>query len=251
MKTKFLLANSLILLSIFSFLPEKKITIWLIGDSTMSIKETKAYPETGWGMPFAFFWDSTVKVDNRAMNGRSTRTFMEEKRWDPVVHDLQEGDYVLIQFGHNDEVPSKKSYVPEKDFKANLEKYIADTRSKKANPVLITPVARRKFDSTGHIQETHAVYAQIVRDVARENNVPLIDLSAISKSLYQKLGPEDSKYLFNYLVPYEHPNYPEGKQDDTHFSELGARKIAEIVLQEIKNLKLELADRIVKPVIKS
>jgi lysophospholipase L1-like esterase len=251
MKTRLLLANSLILLSFFSFLPGKKITIWLIGDSTMSIKETKAYPETGWGMPFVFFWDSTVKVDNRAMNGRSTRTFMEEKRWDPVVHDLQEGDYVFIQFGHNDEVPSKKSYVPEKDFKANLEKYIADSRSKKANPVLITPVARRKFDSTGHIQETHAVYAQIIRDVARENNVPLIDLSEKSKTLYQQLGPEVSKHLFNYLVPGEHPNYPEGKQDDTHFSELGARKIAEIVLQEIKNLKLELADRIVKPVIKN
>ena len=148
-------------------------------------------------------------------------------------------------------MPSKKSYVPEKDFKANLEKYIADSRSKKANPVLITPVARRKFDSTGHIQETHAVYAQIIRDVARENNVPLIDLSEKSKTLYQQLGPEVSKHLFNYLVPGEHPNYPEGKQDDTHFSELGARKIAEIVLQEIKNLKLELADRIVKPVIKN
>src|SRR5436190_21555468 len=117
----------------FAIPEKKKITIWMCGDSTMSIKETKAYPETGWGMPFVFFWDSTVKVDNRAMNGRSTRTFMEEKRWDPVVHDLQEGDYVFIQFGHNDEVPSKKSYVPEKDFKANLEKYIADSRSKKAN----------------------------------------------------------------------------------------------------------------------
>jgi lysophospholipase L1-like esterase len=115
---------------------------------------------------------------------------------------------------------------------------------------LLTPVARRKFDSTGHIQETHAVYAQIVRDVAKENNVPLIDLSEKAKTLYQQLGPEASKYLFNYLVPGEHPNYPEGKQDDTHFSELGARKIAEIVLAEIKNQKLELAERILKQVIK-
>jgi lysophospholipase L1-like esterase len=164
---------------------------------------------------------------------------------------MQEGDYVFIQFGHNDEVPTKKSYVTEKDFKANLVKYISDTRNKRANPVLITPVARRKFDSTGHIQETHAVYAQIVRDVARENNVPLIDLSEKSKTLYQQLGPDVSKLLFNYLVPGEHPNYPEGKQDDTHFSELGARKIAEIVLDEIKNLKLELADRMIKPVVKS
>jgi lysophospholipase L1-like esterase len=112
-------------------------------------------------------------------------------------------------------------------------------------------VARRKFDSTGHIQETHAVYAQIVRDVAKENNVPLIDLSEKAKWLYQQLGPDASKYLFNYLAPGEHPNYPGGKQDDTHFSELGARKIAELVLEEIKNLKLELADRVVKPVVKN
>lgn len=250
MKVRSILLTLMLSLPGFSFIPQKKITIWLIGDSTMSIKETKAYPETGWGMPFVFFWDSTVKVDNRAMNGRSTRTFMEEGRWDPLVNAMQEGDYVFVQFGHNDEVPTKKSYVPEKDFKANLIKYINDTRSKKANPVLITPVARRKFDSSGHIQETHAVYAQIVRDVARENNVPLIDLSEKSKMLYQQLGPESSKHLFNYLVPGEHPNYPEGKQDDTHFSELGARKIAELVLDEIKKQHFGLTDRIINPAVK-
>ncbi len=140
--------------------PNKKIKIWLIGDSTMSVKEIKTYPETGWGMPFVYFWDSTVAVDNRAMNGRSTRTFMEEKRWDPVVSEMQEGDYVFIQFGHNDEVPTKKSYVSENDFKSNLVKYVMDTRNKKATPVLITPVARRKFDSTGHVIGTHDVYSR-------------------------------------------------------------------------------------------
>ena len=245
---KLKLFTALWIMMAFSLSPGKKITIWLIGDSTMSIKETKAYPETGWGMPFVFFWDSSVTVDNRAMNGRSTRTFMEEKRWEPVVSNMREGDYVFIQFGHNDEVPSKKSYVTEKDFKANLIKYITDTRNKKANPVLITPVARRKFDSTGHIQETHAVYAQIVRDVARENNVPLIDLSEKSKALYQQLGPGASKYLFNYLSAGEHPNYPEGRKDDTHFSELGARKIAEIVLKEVKNILPDLTNRIIQTV---
>jgi lysophospholipase L1-like esterase len=230
--------------------PKKKIRVWLIGDSTMSVKDVKAYPETGWGMPFGNFWDSTVSIDNRAKNGRSTRSFMEEGLWKPVIEQMQEGDYVFIQFGHNDEVPTKKTYTKEDEFKSNLKKYIADTRSKKANPVLLTPVARRKFDSTGHIQETHAVYAQIVRDVAKEENVPLIDMAEKGKALYQQLGPETSKYLFNYLLPGEHPNYPEGKQDDTHFSELGARRIAEIVLAEIKNQQLELTERIIKPVVK-
>lgn len=226
--------------------PKKKIRIWLIGDSTMSVKNVKAYPETGWGMPFVYFWDTTVTVENRAMNGRSTRTFLDENRWQPVVNELQQGDYVLIQFGHNDEVPTKKSYVPEKDFKKNLEKYISDTKDKMAIPVLITPVARRKFDSTGFIQETHPVYAQLVRDVAKENNVYLVDLAEKSKQLFQQLGPATSVYLLNYLEPGVHPNYPNGKKDDTHFNELGARKIAELVLAEIRHLKLELADRIIQ-----
>lgn len=234
----------------FSMPVKKKTTLWLIGDSTMSVKDVKAYPETGWGMPFVYFWDSTIIVDNRAKNGRSTRSFMEEGLWKPVMEQMQEGDYVFIQFGHNDEVPTKKTYTKEDEFKSLLKKYIADTRSKRANPILLTPVARRKFDSTGHIQETHAVYAQIVRDVAKEENVPMIDLAEKAKTLYQQMGRDVSKYLFNYLLPGEHPNYPDGKEDDTHFSELGARRIAEIVLAEIKNLKLELADRAKKPAIK-
>jgi lysophospholipase L1-like esterase len=241
----FLFSTGLFIFMAFTLPPKKKIKVWLIGDSTMSVKDPKSYPETGWGMPFVNFWDSTVEVDNRAMNGRSTRTFMEEKRWDPVVNAMQEGDYVFIQFGHNDEVPTKKSYVNEKDFTANLLKYISDTRTKKATPVLLTPVARRKFDSTGTITETHP-YAQLVREVAKENNVALIDLSEISKAMLQQLGPISSKYLFNYLAAGEHPNYPEGKVDDTHFSELGARMVAQLVLAEIRALKLELTDRIVK-----
>lgn len=234
-------------LLLFSFsLPGKKIKIWLIGDSTMAPKQIKAYPETGWGMPFVYFWDSTVTVDNRAMNGRSTRTFMEEKRWEPVMNEMSEGDYVFIQFGHNDEVPAKKSYVPENDFRKYLVTYINDTRRKKGIPILLTPVARRNFDSTGHVVETHAVYAQIVREVARENKVTLIDLDVKSQALLQQLGPEASAYLFNQLAPGEHPNYPDGVKDNTHFNELGARKMAEIVLDDIRKQEPALAERIVK-----
>src|SRR5664279_4286781 len=124
----------------FAFSRENKITVYLIGDSTMADKEVKAYPETGWGMPFHYFFDSTVKVDNGAKNGRSTRTFIEEGRWQPVVDNLNEGDYVLIQFGHNDEVPTKKSYTTPEQFKENLLKFVQDARSRNTTPVLITPV---------------------------------------------------------------------------------------------------------------
>jgi lysophospholipase L1-like esterase len=228
-------------------LSQKKVKIWLIGDSTMANKEVKAFPETGWGMPFSYFFDSTVTVDNRAKNGRSTRTFIEEGRWKSVVENLNEGDYVMIQFGHNDEVPTKKSYTPEDQFKANLAKFITEARNKKAIPVLITPVARRKFDSTGKVEETHAIYTQLVKNVAKEYDVPLIDLDEKSQELYQQFGPENSKWLFNYTAPGEHPNYPAGHKDDTHFNELGARKIAEIVLAQIKNLLPALAEHIRPP----
>lgn len=231
---------------ILAFRQEQKITVYLIGDSTMADKEVIAYPETGWGMPFHYFFDSKVTVDNRAKNGRSTRTFIEQGRWQSVFDNLKEGDYVLIQFGHNDEVPSKGSYTTPEDFVTNLEKFVNESRSKKAIPVLITPVARRKFDSTGKIEETHAQYTLLVKDVAKKLDVPLIDLDEESQEMLQKLGPDDSKFLYNYLQPGENPHYPEGHKDDTHFNELGARKMAEIVLHDIRKLNLELANRIVK-----
>ncbi|MEO5563676.1 MAG: rhamnogalacturonan acetylesterase [Chitinophagaceae bacterium] len=227
--------------------PGKKITLWLIGDSTMSIKDPKTYPETGWGMPFVQFWDSTIRVDNRAKNGRSTKSFVAEGLWKPVIENMSEGDYVFIQFGHNDESKEKgERYSTPDEFKANLTSYITQSRSKKAIPILLTPVARRKFDEAGKIKETHLGYSDLVREVAKQQNVPLIDLDKKAQELYQQMGPENSKFLFNYLAPDEHPNYPKGMQDDTHFSEFGARKIAEIVLAELRNLKLELSDRIVK-----
>jgi len=238
------------LLMSFAFLPTaKRIKIFIAGDSTASIKEIKAYPETGWGMPFVNFWDSTVTVVNLAKNGRSTKSFIAEGSWQKIMDDAHEGDYVLIQFGHNDEVPTKKTYTTEGEFKSNLTKYVQETRSKKAIPILITPVSRRQFDSTGKAVETHP-YAHLVSEVAAAQNVLLIDLDKKSIELYQQMGKEKSALLFNHLKPGEHPNYPEGKEDNTHFNEYGARRMAELVLAEIRNFNLELADRIVSPAIK-
>ena len=241
------------ILALLAFRPAAPapIKVYLIGDSTMSIKQVKAYPETGWGMPFTAFFDETVTVDNRAQNGRSTKTFIAENRWQPVVNELHEGDYVFIQFGHNDEVPTKRSYTPEAEFVANLKRFVSETRSKKATPVLLTPVARRKFDDAGKIEETHAAYAELVRGVARETNTPLIDLDRTSQTLLQQFGPETSKLLFNHLALGENPNYPEGREDNTHFSELGARRMAELVLADIRALKLGLADHIVHGAVKA
>jgi lysophospholipase L1-like esterase len=239
---------AVIVLSAFTLAGKKKIRVYLIGDSTMSIKEVKAYPETGWGMPFAYFFDSTVVVDNRAKNGRSTKTFISENLWQPVADNLQEGDYVFIEFGHNDESKEKTDrYTTPEEYKQNLERFIAETRAKKAIPVLLTPVSRRNFDSTGKIKETHVIYSALAEEVANKTKVAFIDMDKKTRELYQKLGPEYSKLLFLQLEPGEHPNYPEGKTDNTHFNELGARKVAQLVLAGVKELDLELAQRIRPP----
>jgi len=226
----------------------KPITIYLIGDSTLSVKAVADYPETGWGMPFAHFFDETVRVDDRAMNGCSTGSFLTENRWQPVVDSLQPGDYVLIQFGHNDEVKTKKTYTTESEFRTNLLRYVNETRARKAHPVLITPVARRKFNAAGELEDTHAIYAELVRTVASEQAIPLIDLDRQSQALLRQLGPNASKLLFNHLAPGEHPNYPSGRTDDTHFNELGARRMAELVLASLRSLAPDLTAQLRQPV---
>lgn len=245
------IAAILTVVFLLSFIqPAKKIKVYLIGDSTLSVKEKRAYPEHGWGMPFVNFFDEQVQIDNRAQNGRSTRSFILEKRWQSVTDSLAAGDYVFIQFGHNDEVETKKSYTTPEDFKANLVRFITETKDKNAHPVLITPVSRRSFDTAGKAQETHPVYSRLMREVAAAQQVPLIDLDQKSIALYQQLGEEGSKLLFNHLQAGDHPNYPDGKIDNTHFNELGAREIAQLVIKEIKVLNLDLARYIVKPYVK-
>lgn len=245
-----ILCFSIVLLSFID--PPKKIKVWMIGDSTMCVYGVDRSPLTGWGMPFAIFFDSTVQTDNRARGGRSTRTFISENRWQPVADSLQPGDYVLIQFGHNDEAKEEKykdRYTTPADYRKNLIRFITETKNKKANPVLITPVSRMRFDKEGKAQETHVEYSAIVLEVAKEQNVPVIDLDRKSRELYQQLGQEATKLLFMQLEPNEHPFYPEGSKDNTHFNELGARKMAQIVLAEMRKQDLELVKHVlvVKP----
>lgn len=242
--------GAVILFALF-FIPvqKKKIKIYLIGDSTMCTYETNRAPLTGWGMPFVNFFDSSVIMDNRARGGRSTRTFISEGRWQPIADSLQEGDYVLMQFGHNDEAKEEKykdRYTPVRDYKTNLIKFITETRTKKANPVLITPVTRMRFDKEQKMMETHGEYTAAVFEVGKEYDVPVIDLDKKSRELLNDFGPANAKLLFMQLDPGENPNYPDGQKDNTHFNEYGARRMAELVLAGIKSLHLELENRIIK-----
>lgn len=226
------------------FSPLQEPVIYLVGDSTMSIKEVEAYPETGWGMPFVDFFTSGVNIENHARNGRSTRTFIEEGRWEAIHNDLTEVDYVFIQFGHNDEVQTKPRSTTPEEYQKYLRQYISETRAKRARPVLLTPITRRQFDKEGNIKETHEKYSQLMREVAESEDVALIDMDRKSQALLQELGPDKSTLLFLHLKPGQNPNYPEGITDNTHFSETGARMMAELVLEGINELSLELKDYI-------
>lgn len=219
------------------------VTIYLAGDSTMAQKLPEERPETGWGeMLGSFFQDGKITIDNRAQNGRSTRTFIEEKRWQAIVEQLKEGDYVFIQFGHNDESKEKVDrYTPPADYRNNLVRFISDVRVRKAFPVLLTPVMRRRFDKDGTLQDTHGEYPDIVRGVAMEYRVPLIDMHRSSAKALQQYGPEESRKLFLQLKPNENANYPKGIEDNTHFNPVGATVMAGLAVDGIRQQKLGLA----------
>jgi lysophospholipase L1-like esterase len=220
-----------------------QVTVFLAGDSTCAAKQPDKRPETGWGEMLQQYFDPVkVKVDNRAMNGRSTKTFISEGRWQAIVDELKKGDYVFIQFGHNDESKEKgERYTPPEDYRKNLIRFVQDVRAKNANPVLMTPVMRRKFDKDGNFVDTHGEYPDIVRYVAKEQNVPLIDMHRKSEAVVKRFGVEESRKLFLQLKPGENPNYPNGIEDNTHFNPLGAEEMAKLAVAGIKEDKLKLA----------
>ncbi|WP_459192201.1 rhamnogalacturonan acetylesterase [Halosimplex sp. J119] len=220
----------------------ESLTVHLIGDSTMAEKDPSVRPETGWGTPFAEYVDESVTVKNHARNGRSTRTFRERGHWDPVLDELVDGQYVFVQFGHNDE-SSKPRATSEVEFAAHLERYVEETRDRGAEPILLTPITRRQFDDEGQPKETHP-YSPRAREVARERDVPLIDADERSRALLRDMGPEASKSLFLHFSPGEHDNYPDGETDNTHFSREGAQRMAELVVDGLEELDHELAAHI-------
>jgi lysophospholipase L1-like esterase len=181
-------------------------------------------------------------VDNRAKNGYSTKSFIEDGLWDSILDGLKDGDYVLIQFGHNDEVPEKVGrYTTPDEFRANLAKLVSETRERGATPVLLSPAPRRRFDAEGRVQPSHPLYSGFVREIAEREGVAFIDLDGLGMELLQGLGSEATRRLYNNLEPGEHPNYPDGQKDDTHFGERGAGEMAAIVARELGRQGIALA----------
>lgn len=206
----------------------------LVGDSTMADKPAvvPAHPERGWGQALRTRLRDPSKLVNHAANGRSTRRFVDEGRWSHVVSQLRAGDYVLIQFGHNDQkADDPRRFAPAaSDYSAYLRSFIADVRSRGATPLLATPVARRKFDDRGRIVDTLAPWADAMREVARAARVTVIDLSVMTARRLESLGPESSKGLFMWIKPGEWASLPDGRTDDTHYVERGAIDTADLAV---------------------
>jgi len=219
----------------------KLITVYTIGDSTMANKSQEVYPETGWGQKLQLYFDSGVKVSNHALNGRSSKSFMDEGRWKVVLDSLKKGDYVFIQFGHNDEKADRPALYtdPKTTYRQNLEKYVNETRGRGATPILLTSIVRRKFDASGKLTDTHGMYPGAVRALASDMKVKFIDMQLLTETLINSMGSEPSKKMYLWTAP--DLKFPEGRKDDTHLSVEGATTFAGLVAGEMAKMKIRLA----------
>ena len=228
-------------------LSQHKTTLFLIGDSTMADKKNPTdNPEYGWGQLLPELMTDDLKIDNHAKNGRSSKSFIDEGLWENVRSLLKEGDYVFIQFGHNDQkIKDSTRYTnPFTQYRANLETFVKETREAKAHPVLFSSIVRRNFNEHGVLVDTHGQYPLVVRMVAESKNVPFVDLQLLTEQLELKYGQKDSKNLHLHLEPGENKYIPEGVHDDTHLSRQGATLVATMALQAISTLNLSLASYI-------
>lgn len=220
-------------------LHEQPPVLRLIGDSTMADKPVEETAERGWGQLLPDFFVPEIRVVNYAKNGRSTKSFIQQGLWSNVLTDLKKGDYVFIQFGHNDAKISDTTRYAEAHtaYRANLIRYITETRAKKANPILLTPVMRRNFTAEGALRDTHGDYPGVVKEVAALYKVPLIDHHARSLKLLTELGPARSERLFMRVPPGVYKELPQGKSDNTHFMEEGAVEMVKLVIAGLQELK--------------
>ena len=258
----------LVIVVLCAFADNRPVRVFMIGDSTMANKDTTGgKQERGWGMMLQEYFTSDIVVDNHAVNGRSTKSFIDEGRWQKVLDLLHPGDYVIIQFGHNDEKKNDPKRYTEVggSFDNNLRRFVTETREKGAFPILLNCVARRNFTApTGKViddeglrdkpyvnpdkvsegsedqkgdgdtlVDTHGAYREVPKAIATELQVPFVDANLITSELEQKLGVEGSKKLHMIYAPGECKAYPNGRQDNTHYNQIGARIVAGLLAIEI------------------
>lgn len=258
------MAVAVLLLSAFK--ADNVVTVFMIGDSTMANKSLDAgNQERGWGHVLGGFFSENIRVENHAVNGRSSKSFIDEGRWQKVLDRIRPGDYVLIQFGHNDEKADEKRHTdPGTTFDDNLRKFVSETRSKGGIPVLFNSIVRRNFGENANaiaaddvrsekstaveegdkLVDTHGKYLDSPRNVAREMKVSFIDLNDATRQLVESYGVEGSKKLFMWIPEGVSPACPKGRQDNTHLNVFGARRVASMAADSLASHFPELAKEV-------
>ncbi|MDE5962297.1 MAG: rhamnogalacturonan acetylesterase [Duncaniella sp.] len=245
----------------FAQVPADTITVFMIGDSTMANKPLdKENQERGWGQMLPIYLEGAIKVDNHAVNGRSSKSFIDEGRWEKVREQIRPGDYVIIQFGHNDEkAKSPDRYtVPGSTFDANLKKFVNETREKGGTPILMNSIVRRNFPANGiaaaqtddrqktwkkglenypaegdTLVDTHGDYRIAPRNVAEEMGVVFVDMNTLTHELVQGLGKDSSKDLFMWMPVGKYEFAPNGRIDNTHLNVYGGIVVSRLAVNAL------------------
>ena len=229
---------------------QDRIVLRLMGDSTMADKDLSyENPERGWGQRLKSHVDTNVVVANYAQNGRSTKSVQTRGIWDRVKKDLKKGEYLFIQFGHNDskESDTTRYAAPFGAYQDNIRLFVEHALGVGAKPVLFTPVSRRWFDDKGNLKrECHGDYPAAVTQVAKEYGLPIIDANAITQEWLAGLGDEPSRKYYMWIEKGTNPKHPDGKMDNTHTNVAGARQIVNLLLPEIVKVIPELAAHVVE-----
>ena len=205
----------------------------------MADKAANAVPETGWGMVLPEFFTDEIKIENHAVNGRSTKSFINEGRWKTVIDKVKKGDWVLIQFGHNDATLERPlRYVTPEAYKEYIRLFVSQSREKGAIPIVVTPVSRNELWTDGKLEAQHGEYYKSAVEVSQELKVKMIDLTKRSMDFFEGKGKSyvTTHYFMN-MSPGQYPNYPEGKTDNTHFVTEGAQAVAKLVMEGMLELK--------------
>jgi lysophospholipase L1-like esterase len=210
-------------------------TVYVIGDSTASVYASNLYPRMGWAQPLQdYFAPSCATIQDKALSGRSSKSFYDEGDWTPIRAALRAGDTVLIQFGHNDEKSDDPTRYtdPFTTYEQYLSHYVDDTIAAGATPILLTSINRNSW-TNGMLNDTHGNYPVAMRQLAKAKHAALVDATALTKTYFERIGQTATTALFMDLAPGQFPNYPNGNTDDTHLQEKGARAIAQLILSDM------------------
>lgn len=223
--------------------PRRTPTLFLVGDSTMADQPQDKYPEHGWGQMLPEYLTDGIELENHAKNGRSTKSFIDEGRWQAVLDALEAGDFVVIGFGHNDQkdYDETRYAAPWTDYRRNLERMVEEVRAQGGHPILVTSIRRRAFDEQGHPEATLGQYPDATRAVAYEHAVPLVDLNIMTRQMLVDAGVKGSADIYMQIAPGDYANLPDGKDDNTHLQRAGAMRVAGLFVESVKRQGLALA----------